>query len=154
MLYKNVKHHYRPILKDVYMNPYDSAPDIAKRNYTSESTVHMALTQSWGSASRKDWILSSGYMSIPSDVLHYEYKPVTNMMRAFQKSPFAGIEELSNYTGYSIATIGQAVLKTYRYFNFNNSTLNCPLQFQRIAFYEFLGWFDRNRLAIDALEQY
>lgn len=154
MLYNNVKDHYRDILKDVYLNPYDSVPDIASRNYTSESTVNMVFTKAWGSASRKDWLLSSGYITIPTEVLQYEYKPVTNIMRAFQASPFAGIEEISAYTGYSVATIGQAVLKTYRYFNFNNSAVRCPRQFQRIAFYEFLGWFGRNRLAKDAMEQY
>jgi len=150
------KHSMSPLqlqmLLEMYTNPLARDVDIANKLYASVSTVSWTAHQlGLHAQSRVQLYHMLGYIELPDVMPDGGSAMVNNTLRAMQHAPSGSVKYWAEFVGYKPHTVLISVKHTYNYFGMPiPETRNRS----RHGFYAHMGWFDTERLAEDAKQQY
>lgn len=144
------------VMAEIYKNPYANTRNIINTTGISGSASYSAFKKMMPTRkthTRFSLFYDLGYINIPPfEQLYeaYDYKiprKYHGILKQLNKQPDISNEEISKREHLTISTINDYIWKMYPWFKFY--ARKSSNQLTRLEFYEYMGWFDIDRLEKD-----
>ena len=142
------------ILRELYTNPLARDQDIVDNIYVHRGTMMYMLDrlEPHGTFKRVTLFHRLGYIKVKTRHLKKSMpERYQRILRLWVDAPYMSAPDMERELGLSRTTINNYICKIYEYHGF--TPVHRPTM-ARLEYFYWMTWFDKDRLARDAIKQY